>query len=210
MNKENKITLNNLIYALLFLVLGIILLTREADVLGIASKVIGVLLIITGIVKSIVYIYMKGKLGNYNFIELAVGIFLICIGVSLILFSGTLSFAIKLIVGLWAMIAGINRIILAISIKSFDKTGFRMCLITSVIMILVGVLLISGLVDQVIGLLIIIYSITEIIDYIYFKSKNKDYEPANKAKKNDKKKKRIKDKKVVDAIIDEDNENKSN
>jgi len=60
MKRENKITINNLIYALLFLLLGILLLTR-LDLLSVASKLIGGVLIVIGIVKIIVYIYMNGK-----------------------------------------------------------------------------------------------------------------------------------------------------
>jgi len=203
--KENKITINNLIYALLFLVFGIILITSTEDLVGIASKAIGIILVIVGIVKSIVYIYMKGKLGEYSFSELAIGLLLISFGTLLILYSSALSFAIRLIIGFWSLFAGINRIILAISVKSIDRTGFRMYLSTSIIMILVGISLISGLFDRIIGLLIIIYSITEIVDYIYFRSKSKNYESVvNKEPKAKKKTKRIKDKKVVDAIIEED------
>lgn len=206
--KENKITINNLIYALLFLVFGIILLTSTEDLVGIASKTIGTILIIVGIVKCIVYIYMKGKVGDYSISELAIGIILICFGTLLILYSSALSFAIRLIIGFWALFAGINRIILAISVKTIDRTGFRMYLSTSIIMILVGISLISGLFDQIIGLLIIIYSITEIVDYIYFKSKSKNYESVEKAEKSSKKAKKIKSKKVVDAIIEEENDKK--
>lgn len=206
MNKENKITINNLIYALLFLVFGIILLTSSQDLISMASKVIGIILIIAGIVKSIIYIYMKGKLGDYSFSELAIGLLIICFGILLVSYSGALSFAIRIIIGIWVLFSGINRIILAISIKLIDNTGFKMYLVTSFIMIIVGILLISGLFDRIIGLLIIIYSITEIVDYIYFKTKSKNYESVSETKNNKKgsKVKRIKEKKVVDAIIEED------
>lgn len=205
MNRENKITLNNLVYSLLFLVFGIILLTSTEDLISIVSKFIGIVLIIAGMVKSIIYIYMKGKLGEYKFSELAIGLLIILCGVLLIICSSALSFAIRTVVGIWALFAGINRIILAISVKSVDNTGFKMYLSTSIIMILVGILLISGLFDQIIGLLIIIYSVTEIIDYIYFKSKSKNYNPDVKEDLNKKKKqKKLKGKKVVDAIIEEE------
>lgn len=209
MNKENKTTLNNLIYALLFLVFGIILLTSTEDLITIASKVIGTILIIIGIVKSIVYIYMKGKLGDYNFSELVIGLLIICFGVLLIMSSNALSFAIRIIVGLLALLTGINKIVLAISLREIDKTGFRVCLVTSLITIIVGLLLISGVFDQIIGILIIIYSVTEIINYIYFKSKTKE-EFVNNKKDTKRKKstKRIKGKKVVDAIIEEENDKK--
>ena len=56
MNKESKISINNLVYALLFLVFGIILLTSTEDLITIVSKVIGGVLIVIGIIKAIIYI----------------------------------------------------------------------------------------------------------------------------------------------------------
>jgi len=208
MKKENKITINNLIYALLFLVFGIILLTSTEDLISIASKIIGFILIIVGIVKTIVYIYMKGKLGDYKLSELIIGLLIISCGSILLLYSSALSFAIRTIIGLWVLFAGINRIVLAISIKSIDKIGFRVYLITSILMVLIGLCLISGLFDKIIGLFIIIYSITEIVDYVYFKTKNRYYEPKkkNNKEKNKNKIKRIKEPKVIDAIIEEEKE----
>ena len=207
MNKENKIPINNLFYALLFLVLGIILLTSTEDLITIVSKVIGYGLIIIGIFKSINYVYMKGKLGDYSFSKLSIGLALICFGVLLVLFSSTLSFAIRTLVGLWIVFAGINRIILAITIKSLDKKSFWVYLITSILMIVLGVLLISGIFDELIGLLIIIYSVIEIINYIYFKVRHKEFDEVKKSVKpckKIKKEKRLKKGKVVDAIIEED------
>lgn len=203
MKKENKITINNLIYALLFLVFGVILLTSTDDLISMASKAIGIILIIIGIVKCIVYIYMKGKIGNYKLSELIVGLLIIGCGAILLLYSGALSFVIRTVAGLWVLFVGVNRIILAISIKAIDNTGFKVYLITSILMVLIGVCLISGLFDKIIGLFIITYSITEIVNYIYFKTKNKNYVPIKKETKKTKKKKRLKEGKVVDAIIEE-------
>ena len=205
MKRENKITVNNLIYALLFFVFGIVLLTSTADLISIASKVIGIILIVIGVVKTIVYIYMKGKLGDYKLSELLIGLLIISCGTILLLYSSALSFAIRTIIGMWVLFAGINRIILAISIRSVDRTGFKVYLTTSILMIIIGVCLISGLFDKIIGLFIIGYYITEIVDYIYFKSRNKNFESRKKEKKNNinKKLKKIKEPKVIDAIVEE-------
>lgn len=211
MNKENKITINNLIYALLFLVFGIILLTSTEDLITIVSKVIGAGLVIIGIIKSIIYIYMKGKVGDYSTSKLAVGILFICSGLLLILFSGTLSFAIRTIIGIWVLFSGINRIIFAITIKSVDKNGFFVYLVTSLLMIILGIIIIAGIFDKLIGLLIIIYAAMEIINYIYFKVKNKNYEDLTdtiKPSKKENKIKRLKNSKVVDAVIEEETNKK--
>lgn len=201
MERENKITLNNLLSALFFLVLGIILLTTKDNIISIVSKVIGGILILAGLVKSIQYIYMKGKLGDYSVKELVTGILVMCMGVLFILFSSTLGLAIRLIVGLWTLFAGINRLILAISVKSADKVGFRMYLGSSLIMIVVGIFLTSGLFDKLVGVFIIIYAISEIVDYVYSKvSEKKDLKP----KKENKTQKKLKNTKIVDAIIEEE------
>lgn len=209
MKKENKITVNNLIYSIIFFAFGIILLTSTENLISIASKVIGSILVIIGVVKLIVYIYMKGKLGSYKLTELVLGLIIVGCGILLILYSDALSFAIRIIVGMWILFSGINKIILALTIKSVDKTGFKVYLITSLIMILLGILLITGLFDKVIGLFIIGYSIAEIVNYIYFisKGRNKIFNQSKKLKVNKKLKKELKNIKVVDAIVEEEEKN---
>lgn len=207
MNRENKITINNLMYALLFLVFGIILLTSTEDLITILSKIIGTILIIIGVIKAIIYIYMKGKLGDYSLSKLFMSLLFISFGLLLIFLSGTLSFAIRTIIGMWVLFSGVNRIIFAISMRDIDKNGFFVYLIIAFLMIILGVILITGIFDQLIGLLIIIYSAIEIVNYIYFKVKNKDIEeikPKAKEKKNNKVK-RLKKGKVIDAVIEEEN-----
>lgn len=210
MNKERKFTLNNLVYALLFLVIGIILLTSSKDIITLCSEIFGGILIIIGIVKLIIYIYMKGKLGNYGIQELIIGLLLICCGILLIFTSQAFSFAIRTISGLWIIFAGINRMIFAITIKRLDNKGFIMYLLTSILMFVLGILIISAIFDQLIGLLLIIYSVAEIVNYIYFKINNKDYVkeediPENKVTK---KTKRISGKKTLDADYEENKNSK--
>ena len=204
MNKESRITVNNLIYALLFLVFGIILLTSTEDLITIVSKVIGGVLIVIGIIKAIIYIYMKGKLGEYSLSKLVVALLFISFGMLLIFLSGTLSFAIRTVIGIWVVFSGINRVIFAISMCTIDKKSFLVYIITSLLMIALGIVIITGVFDQLIGLLIIIYSVIEIVNYIYFKVKNKDFEEIiDKPAKKEKKLKRLKKGKVVDAIVED-------
>ena len=206
MNIENRITIRTLIYALLFLAFGIVLLTSTEDLISIASKVIGSAIVIVGIIKTLLYVYRKGKLGTYSIIELLLGIILILFGVLLILVSSTLSFAIRTIIGLWIIFAGINRIIFSLSVKQYDNKGFIIYFITALFMICLGILIISAILDQFIGLLIIVYSISEIIDYIYYRVKYRNIENLYKEEspKKSKIKKSNKKGKVVDAIIEEE------
>lgn len=210
MNTENKISINNLIYALLFLTFGILLLNKTDDIISIASKVIGGVIAIIGVVKVLLYVYRKGKLGDYSLTELVIGILLISLGVLLIIVSSTLSFAIRIIIGVWIVFAGINRIIFSISIRQLDKRGFWIYLGTALLMILLGMLIISGIIDQLIGLLIIVYAVMEVANYIYYKVESKKYETTTALEKVDNKKKgkSKKNGKVVDAVIEEEEEKK--
>ena len=56
---------------------------------------------------------------------------------------------------------------------------------------------------RIIGLFIIGYSITEIVNYIYYKIKNRPFVAKEKTKKNNRRK-RLKETKVVDAIIEQE------
>lgn len=207
MKTENKISINTLIYSLIFLAFGIVLLTSTEDLISIGSKIIGGIIIIAGVVKVLLYVYRKGKLGDYSIYELLLGLLLMGLGLLLILVSSTLSFAIRMIIGLWIVFSGINRIIFSISVKSYDSRGFWIYFSTSILMILLGILIISGVLDQIIGLLIIIYSIMEIVDYVYYKVKCKNYETSIVEVKEPKSKKKSKKGKVVDAVIEENNKN---
>lgn len=202
---ENKITINNLIYALLFLVFGIFLLSGTETIIGIASKVVGSVFVIIGLVKAIIYIYMKGKQGDYPISDLLIGLLAIFCGVILIIYSDALSFAIRVIIGLWILFSSINRIILAIAIKKELQDGFWVYLATGLVMFISGVLLITGLFSQILGVFVIIYAISEIVDYIYFKVTYKEKNVSSEPKAT-KKTKRIATKKTVEANYEEEKE----
>lgn len=202
-NRENKITINNLIYALLFLVVGIMLIDRDETIITLVSKIIGCVFVIVGGVKAIIYIYMKGKLGNYRLNDLLVGLIFIAIGIAFIALSGVLDWAIRVIVGLWSIFAGINRMIFAFTYRKYYKEEFKVYFLTSIVMIVFGIVILSVSLSWVIGLFIIAYAISEIFNYIYYKAKGKDI-PEDSKKES--KLPALKNDKVVDAVIEDKTE----
>ena len=203
-NKDNKITINNLVYALLFLVVGIMLIDRDETVITLVSKVIGCIFITVGAVKTIIYIYMKGKLGNYKLNDLLIGLILIAIGVAFIVLSGVLDWTIRVIVGLWSIFAGINRMIFAFKYKKHYTEGFKVYFLTSLLMVLFGIVILSVSLSWVIGLFIIAYAVSEIFNYIYYKAKGKEMPSDEKVES---KLPAISNNKVVEAVIEEDTKN---
>ena len=201
-NRDNKISINNILYAFLFLVVGMMLINRDETIVTLISKVIGCVFITIGGIKTIVYIYMKGKLGNYKLNSLLIGLIFIAIGISFIVLSGVLDWTIRVIVGLWCIFSGINQMIFAFTYKKYYKEGFAVYLLTSVAMLLVGVLILSVSLSWLIGVLIVAYAVFEIFNYIYYKTKGKDI-PSNE--KVESKLPALKNDKVVEAVIEEDN-----
>ena len=71
-------------------------------------------------------------------------------------------------------------------------------------MFISGILLITGLFSQILGVFVIIYAISEIVDYIYFKVTYKETNISGKTQK--KKVDRITTKKTVEADYEEEKE----
>lgn len=201
-NKDSKITINNLVYALLFLVVGIMLINRDETIITLVSKVIGCIFITVGAVKTIIYIYMKGKVGNYKLNDLLIGLILIAIGIAFIVLSGALDWTIRVIVGLWSIFAGINRMIFAFKYRKYYKEGFKVYFLTALLMVLFGIVILSVSLSWLIGVCIIAYALSEIFNYVYYKIKGKELPSDEKVES---KLPALKNEKVVDAVIEEDN-----
>lgn len=201
---ESKLTFSNLAYALLFLALGIFLAFGNVSIIGLISQIVGSIFIIIGIVKIVIYIYMKGKLGDYSINDLLIGFVSIFCGVILIIYSEAFSFALKIIIGLLVLYFSINRIILAISIKKQLQDGFWVYLGTGLLMFLAGILLLIIPFSKVIGYLIIVYALSEIISYIYYKVTYRESNVTSNPKKKKKKVDRLTTKKTVEAEYEEE------
>ena len=147
---------------------------------------------------------MKGKLGNYKLNDLLIGLILIAIGVAFIVLSGVLDWTIRVIVGLWSIFAGINRMIFAFKYKKYYTEGFKVYFLTALLMVLFGIVILSVSLSWIIGICIIAYAVSEIFNYIYYKAKGKEMPSDEKVES---KLPAISNNKVVEAQIEEDTKN---
>lgn len=209
--KNEKISVANLLNSVLLLVLGIILLTKSEAVINVISWIFGGILVLFGLTKVISYFkYRKSADEYFMDADLLLGLLLISLGCVLIFIPGIVDISIRVICGGWILIAGLNRLLLGITIKPFDKKGSKLYIITSLLMILVGILVLTNLFN-IIGIYIIIYAVFDIINYIYSVTTGKkinedesiEKEKSSKTAKKEKKKvkKSVKNKKAVDANI---------
>jgi uncharacterized membrane protein HdeD (DUF308 family) len=117
---------NNLISSLLFLILGIVLLMKSDTVMNIIAWLIGGVLILYSVIEFIDYYKTSKKLDiSTNVTGLTLGIVTIIIGIAIIIFPGIIDIVIRVGFGGWILFAGINKLILALTVKSVDQDGYH-------------------------------------------------------------------------------------
>ncbi len=205
---KKELNLANVLISLIMLAVGVILVINSEAMINMMSWFIGIVIILISIIR-IIYLFNDKIL---NTTMLAVNILLMIFGVVLISFPSIVDIAIKVVFGSWILFAGVKRLILAIAVSRVDKQSYKTFLISALIMLALGVLVLINLYNLV-GVFLIIYSLTEIVNYIYFLiNRNKygnlfDKEEYDNENKRVKKKqlitKEIKDKKAIEADIEE-------
>lgn len=198
MKKNEPINITSVASAIACLVIGIILLFND-KILDIIGYIVSGCLFLYGIIKTLVLLRRKKKgieieLGEYMSIFGAL-LFAIIIAI----FPKSISITISLVLGTLAIIMGVNRLILGLTVRKIDEQGSKIFIIESILVILLGIIIITQKFLNLLGIFLIIYAVSELFSYIYYKAQNKDYsEVLNK-----KISKEIKESKSIEAVIEE-------
>lgn len=207
MKKTQSFTVMQLISSLVIFIIGIILITKSSMVINLLSWIIGGILVVVGIIKVI--LYSCNRKNNIDSSSLISGILMITGGAILLIFPNIIDITIRIIFGGWILFTGINRLVFAFAIYNIDRNGFKTFLITSIIMVIAGILVLISFYG-LIGILLVIYSIAEIVNYIYYNCKKENYSTIytyeGSSKDNTKQKQirqEIKEKEAIDAVIDQ-------
>ena len=145
------------------LILGVLLFINPKEVTEFFSYIVGVIFIILGISK----ITSDNKRNNKTSSDLYYSLILILIGIIFIAFRSYFEFLIRFVIGLFILINGINKLANNVNTMKTSKNTIINLLI-GFLHILVGLymMFVGNLVFSTIGLIMIIYSIYELIEYI--------------------------------------------
>lgn len=174
LKEKSYSNITSLISAIIFFIIGSIIFTNPNSTVKFIAYVLGGCFSLVGLFKIISYYKGKKKEKEVYIKDLSIGIIAFSAGLILIIFSNTVEALIRIIMGAWILFNGINLLINSIrSAKVKDKSSIILIILSS-LMIIGGIYMIlkSNLVFQMIGLCIIIYSIIEIIGYIYYSQNN--------------------------------------
>lgn len=171
--KFNKYVNLSIIISLLLIILGIIILVFPTISLKIFSYIISVITILSGILLLI----EDYKYRNYFFpIDFSFsGIIILLIGIILLIYPNTLALLIPIFLGVWIITSSIVKFKIIILLSKIDSKIWILSLIMTILSIVCGIFLILNPLDSaemiisVIGILLIIYSISDISNMIIFK-----------------------------------------
>lgn len=162
----------SIIVSIIYIILGIIIVSNPVTTLNIVSTSVAILSIIYGIIISIINI-ANIKEGD----NLILGVLLIVLGISLLIYPTSLSILISLGVGISFISSSVNRIKFAVLIKDDKEFNWLIILFSAIITLLIGIsfiftpLLSAVALTAANGILMIVYSICDIIE-IFFIKKN--------------------------------------
>jgi len=157
-----------LISSILFLILGAIMYTKPDAVVIITTYVFGGLLVLVGLFKCVKNYLDVKKDNTISSTEMVVGIILSVLGVICIFLAGVVEALVRLVIGGWMIFSGINGLINALYLDK-KTSKFWVSLILSLVIIGGGLytILEANLAFQAIGIVLMIYSVLEIIGYIF-------------------------------------------
>lgn len=161
----------SIITSIAFLILGILLYTNANEMVKFITYIIGIIFAVFGSIKLYTYYKNKDTVSNIN---LTLGILSIIIGIIIMFCNDIIEQAIRIVMGGFIIASGINKLIVSINSKTYNKAWIGL-LIISLLLIIGGLytILKSNLVLQAIGIVLIIYSSIDIISYLMY-PKNKD------------------------------------
>lgn len=174
MKEKNYSHVSSLISAIIFFIIGSIIFTNPNNIVKFISYVLGGCFSIIGLFKIISYYKDKKKEKEVYIKDFSIGIIALIAGIILMIFSNTVEALVRIIMGAWILFNGINLLTSSIKSAKEHTSSYKILIVISLIMIIGGIYMIlkSNLVFKTIGLCIMIYSIVEIVGYIYYTQSN--------------------------------------
>lgn len=171
--KLNSFINSSICISIMFIIIGIIMVIMPKMSLEILGVILSVILIINGVILMITDI----KLNN-NFIPidmLPASMLSILLGIMMLIYPNILSIIIPLMLGTWFIMTSIFKIRLTLYLSKIKNTPWILLMLISILSIVCGFILILNPIDSsvaitlFIGIVIIVYAISDITNMIVLK-----------------------------------------
>ncbi len=163
----------DIIISLIFILFGIMLISRPEAIVSVISILLGAIFIVMGVLKIIDY-YSNGKQDNYL---IAISVVMILIGIIIMFCADIILSAFRILIAIWIIYSGILNLQTTIVWKDYKSRLWLLTLLLSIATIGVGIYILvnTGAILQTIGVAILIYGIVNIIESFIFIKKVDNY-----------------------------------
>ena len=158
-----KKKLGDILLSVLLFVIGVCLLYWSDEVIRVVTILLGSIFILYGIITIVKYLRSEPR----SVLSLSIGIISIIIGIILLFKQTIISEIISFVVGIFIIIASIGNLTNAIEEKGKNYTigiGLSITGIVIGILCVIGKLLIPNIMLEFMGVLLIIFSVTSVIN----------------------------------------------
>ncbi len=212
--KFNQMIRSSLITSIVLIVIGVFLIVKPEEILSLISIIIGIGLVVMGIF-GVVNFIKDIQDNNPMSLDLIYGALCLIVGSVLITNTKIVGSILPIVLGIWMVINSIIKAQYATILKEDNNREWQLTLIISILTLVCGILFIfnpfkgAAVLTQIIGTILVIYSVMDIINIIILKKNIHDFK--KDVKKDIKKtKKAIEeiDKEVKEATYEEVEEKK--
>lgn len=160
---------NSLLSSVIFAILGIILIMNPEGTIKVVSYILGIMFILVGIYKIATYFVGKGKYDLFSN-DIVYGIIAVILGIVTIVYSNTIGSIFRILIGIWIIYSGILRMSLSLKLKNINSKAWIYSLIISLVIVICGlyILFTSNAIIVTIGAIMLVYSILDIVEDIFF------------------------------------------
>lgn len=163
----------DIIISLIFIIFGIMLISRPEAIESVISILLGAILVVMGVLKIIDY-YSNGKQDNYLF---AVAVVMILVGIIIMFCSNIILSVFRILIAIWIIYSGIMNLQTAIIWKDYKSKLWIITLLLAIATIALGIYILvnTGAILQTIGVAILVYGLVDIIESFIFIKKVDNY-----------------------------------
>ncbi len=178
--KFNEVIRNSLITSIVLVLVGFLLIIKPEEVLSLISIIIGIGIVILGIFGVMNYIRDLQD-GQSMSLDIVYGVICLIVGSILILNTKIVGSILPIVLGIWMVINSIIKAQYTLMLKDDNNSRWKVTLIFSILTLICGILFIfnpfkgAALITQIIGSIVVVYSIMDIANVILLKKNIKAF-----------------------------------
>lgn len=159
----------DIVISMIFILFGILLITKPNETVGAISVILGVVFIAMGVLKLIEY-YTSDVREDYL---LTMALVAVIFGVIVLFASNAILSLFRVILGIWIIATGIMDLQTILAWKQHKSPYWSVSLLLAILIAFAGVIILinQNILYTTMGIIIVVYGILDIIDRIIFMKK---------------------------------------